>query len=94
MRTEEEIRTKISKIESVFERTFATSLGDFKIHKDAEASVEMVCLFAKQQLLWALEENIGQPRMYYCLLCHHLHINEECPICHNSSVVNKEAAIK
>ena len=86
MRTEQEIRTKITKIESVFERTFITFLGDIKIHKDASASVEMVCLFAKQQLLWALEEKLGDPRMYYCIHCHRLHINEECPTCHNSGI--------
>ena len=86
MKTEQEIRAKISKIESVFERTITTILGDLKLQKDAGASVEMVCLFAKQQLLWTLEENIGQPRMFYCIYCHLLHLNEECPSCHNTGI--------
>ena len=93
MRTEEEIKAKISRLESIFERTIFTSFGDVKIHKNAKASVEMVCLFAKQQLLWALEENIGEPRMYYCAYCHLLHIHEECPTCHNSGI-NKEVILK
>jgi len=78
MKTEEQIRNKISFIQNQKEK-----------HK-AILSDEIANLLNEQTLVlrWVLGEQI--PAMYYCTVCQNQHEGITCPLCGNSTLMKED----
>ena len=75
MKTEEQIRTRLAKIQAID--------SEYPLVNVASDCISKI-------LLWVLNEPLNSPDIYYCLKCNIIHAEIECPICKDKVIVKTE----